>query len=239
MALHTGGRLSALVLVAVLIVAVAGCSDDEKKPGGSDATPEEVIALAKTTLDETSGVEISLKTGELPDGITAIREATGVGVHPSAFQGDLDLTYQGIPTSAEVIAVDGTTYVKNALLFPDWTEFDPEDFKTPDPATLMKPDAGFSALLSAATSLKEDDRSRCSADNTAEATGYTGTLTGDAMAGLIPGSEGDFDVLFKVTDDGELCSAELTGAFYGEDKGELTYTLTLDAYGTEQEITAP
>jgi len=232
-------RLSALVLVAALAATTAGCSDDEKKPAGGGGNADEVIAAAKTALDETSGVEVSLSTGELPDGITAIKKATGVGTHPSAFEGDLDLNYTGLPTSAEVIAVDETTYIKNALLFPDWTEFDPEEFKTPDPATLMTPDQGFSALLGATTGLQEGERSRCSKNNTDEATGYTGTLTGDAMAGLIPGSEGDFDVLYKVNDDGELCSAELTGLFYGEKNGELTYTLTLDEYGTEKEITAP
>ena len=31
----------------------------------------------------------------------------------------------------------------------------------------------------------------------------------------------------------------LKGAFYGEDEGEVTYTLNLDDYGTEKEITAP
>jgi lipoprotein LprG len=231
-------RPSALLLLAAVMF--SGCSDDDKPTGGgSSGTPEEVIAAAKTKLDDTSGVEVSLKTDKLPDGITAIREATGVGTHPSAFEGDLDLTYQGLPTTAEVIAVDGTTYIKNALLFPDWTEFDPAEFKTPDPATLMEPDAGFSALLSATTSLKEDDATRCSADNTDEASVYTGTLPGEAMAGLIPGSEGSFDVVYKINDDGELCSAELEGAFYGEDNGKLTYLLTLDDYGTEKEITAP
>lgn len=232
-------RVGALFLIGALSLTGTSCSDDEKPSGGNTGTPEEVIAAAKTTLDETSGVEVSLSTGELPDGITAIKEATGVGTHPSAFEGDLDLNYTGLPTSAEVIAVDGTTYIKNALLFPDWTEFDPEEFKTPDPATLMTPDQGFSALLGETTGLAEADRSRCSKSNTDEADTYTGKLTGDAMAGLIPGSEGDFDVIYKVNDDGELCSAELTGAFYGEENGELTYTLTLDAYGTEKDITAP
>jgi len=230
-------RLSALVLVAAVVL--GGCSDDDKKSGGASGTPEEVIAAAKTKLDDTSGVKVSLRTDELPDGITAIREATGVGVHPSAFEGDLDLSYQGLPTTAEVIAVDGTTYIKNSLIFPDWTEFDPAQFKTPDPATLMEPDAGFSALLSATTSLKEDDATRCSADNKDEASVYTGKLPGEAMAGLIPGSEGSFDVVYRVNGDGQLCSAELEGAFYGEDNGKLTYELTLDDYGTEKEITAP
>jgi lipoprotein LprG len=230
--------VSAFVVLAAVAMSATGCSDDEE-PSANKGTPDEVIAAAKTALDETSGVEISLSTGELPEGITAIKKATGIGVHPSAFEGDLDLNYTGLPTSAEVIAVDGTTYIKNALLFPDWTEFDPEEFKTPDPATLMTPDKGFSALLGSTTGLKAGDRTRCSKNNTDEADSFTGTLTGDAMSGLIPGSEGDFDVTYHVNDDGELCGAELKGAFYGADNGELTYLLELDGYGTKKDILKP
>ena len=89
------------------------------------------------------------------------------------------------------------------------------------------------------TGLEAGERARCSKNNTDEADTYTGTLTGEDMSVLIPGSEGDFDVTYSVNDAGELCGAELTGAFYGEDNGELTYLLELDEYGIEQDITAP
>jgi lipoprotein LprG len=231
-------RPGALVVIAALVLAPTACSGDDKT-SANKGTPDEVIAGAKTKLDDTSGVEILLSTGELPEGITAIKKATGVGVHPSAFEGDLDLNYTGLPTSATVIAVDGTTYIKNALLFPDWTEFDTVKNKTPDPATLMTPDKGFSALLGASTDLTQGDRARCSKNNTDEADSYDGTVTGDAMSQLIPGSEGEFDVTYRVNDDGQLCGAELTGDFYGEDNGELTYLLELNEYGTKKDITKP
>ena len=234
-------RLSALALVAVLAVTGAGCSDDEKKPGGGGddgATPEEVLELAKTTLDETSGVQISLKTDEVPSGVTGIKSATGVGAHPAAFEGEFELSVNGLPATAEVIAVDGTTYAKNSLLLPDWTPIDPADYGAPDPATLMAPDGGFSGLISAITDVEEGDSVRGGEDNREIFTEYTGTIPSEAVEALIPTASGDFDAVLTISEDGELRRADLTGVFY-DDAGELTYTLTLDDYGTEAEITAP
>ena len=44
---------------------------------------------------------------------------------------------------------------------------------------------------------------------------------------------------FTITEDDELRGAVLEGAFYGEDHGDMTYTLTLDDYGTQKDIQAP
>ena len=238
MALHARGRLSALVLLAALAATAAGCSDDEK-PGGDDSpTPEEVLALAKTTLDETSGVSISLETDGVPSGATGIKSATGVGAHPSAFQGEFELSVNGLPATAEVIAVDGVTYAKNSLLLPDWTEIEPADFGAPDPALLMEPDDGLSGLIAAVTDVEEGDSARGGEGNREIFTEYTGTIPSSAVAALIPTAEGDFDAVLTISEDGELRRADLTGVFY-EDANALTYTLTLDAYGTEVEIAAP
>ena len=235
-------RGSALLLAVALAVAGAGCSDDEKKPGGGggdDPTPEEVLALAKTTLDETSGVKISLETDEVPSGVTGIKSATGIGAHPAAFKGDFELSVNGLPATAEVIAVDGVTYAKNSLLLPDWTAIDPADYGAPDPAKLMDPDGGFSGLLSAAEDVKTGESVRGGKDNKEVLTEYTGTISSDAVAALIPAAEGDFSFTYTISDDDELREAVIKGAFYGKDEGDVTYTLTLDDYGTEKEITAP
>lgn len=240
MALRARGRLSALVLAAALALTGGGCSDDDEKPGGGDdgPTPEEVLELAKTSLDETSGVQISLTTDEVPSGVTGIKSATGVGAHPAAFEGEFELSVNGLPATAEVIAVGGTTYAKNSLLLPDWTEIDPDDYGAPDPATLMEPDGGFSGLISAITDVEEGDTVRGGEGNREIFTEYTGTIPSSAVEALIPTAEGDFDAVLTISEDGELRRAELTGVFY-EDADALTYTLTLDDYGTEAEITAP
>lgn len=240
MALRARGRLSALVLAAALALTGGGCSDDDEKPGGGDdgPTPEEVLELAKTTLDETSGVQISLTTDEVPSGVTGIKSATGVGAHPAAFEGEFELSVNGLPATAEVIAVGGTTYAKNSLLLPDWTEIDPDEYGAPDPATLMEPDGGFSGLISAITDVEEGDTVRGGEGNREIFTEYTGTIPSSAVEALIPTAEGDFDAVLTISEEGELRRAELAGVFY-EDADALTYTLTLDDYGTEAEITAP
>jgi lipoprotein LprG len=75
-------------------------------------------------------------------------------------------------------------------------------------------------------------------DNREILTEYTGTIPSTAVESLIPTAAGDFDAVLTISEDGELRRAELTGVFY-EDADELTYTLELDDYGTEAEITAP
>jgi lipoprotein LprG len=234
------GRMPALALVAALVLTAAGCSEDAKAGGGDgdDPTPEEVLALAKTTLDETTAVKISLETDEVPSGVTGIKSATGVGAHPAAFEGDFELSVNGLPATAEVIAVDGVTYAKNSLLLPDWTSIDPSDYGAPDPAKLMEPDDGFSGLIAAITGVEAGDSVRGGDDNREIFTEYTGTIPSSAVEALIPTAEGDFDAVLTVSDEGELRRAELTGVFY-KDADALTYTLKLDDYGTEAEITAP
>ena len=76
------------LLVGLTVAALSGCSDDSEDGGGKDgASPEEALAAAKKSLDDTAGVEISLSTKNLPSGVTGITSATGTGVHPSAFEG--------------------------------------------------------------------------------------------------------------------------------------------------------
>jgi lipoprotein LprG len=102
----------------------------------------------------------------------------------------------------------------------------------------MSPDSGFSGLIGAITDLEEGDSVRGGDDNREIFTEYTGTIPSEAVESLIPTAEGDFDAVLTVSDDGELRRAELTGVFY-ENADALTYTLTLDDYGTETEIIAP
>jgi lipoprotein LprG len=232
--------LTAPLVLGLALGALSACGGDDD-PGRNDggASAEEVLAAAKKTLDETSGVAITLSTKDLPGGVTGITSAEGTGVHPSAFEGTFELSVNGLPADADVIAVDGTTYAKNSLLLPDWTTIDPADYGAPDPAKLMDPDDGFSGLLGAATEVEAGDSVRGGADNKEILTAYTGTISSDAVEALVPTAEGDFSFTYTISDDDELREAVLEGAFYGKDEGDVTYTLTLDDYGTEKEITAP
>lgn len=228
-------RLTTAALAACLLLLTTACSDDD--PSGPDGdTPEEALAAARTTLDETSGLTLRLETDDLPDGVTGVEVAEGVATHAPAFEGSITVNLVGQAVEVPVVAVDGTVYAE--LPFTSgFQDVDPGDYGAPDPAGLMDPDTGFSALLGETTDLEEGESVRGGSDNSEVLTEYSGTVTGDVMANIIPTASGDFDVVYTITDD-ELRTARLTGVFY-EDSESMTYTVTFDDYGTEQDITAP
>ena len=233
----------ALVLVAALALAgvrVQRRRDGARRRGRRPATPRRSSPRAKTTLDETSGVKISLddrRRARAASPASSPRPASAL--HPSAFEGEFDLSVSGLPATAEVIAVDGTTYAKNSLLLPDWTEIDPADYGAPDPATLMEPDDGFSGLLAAITEVEEGDSVRGGEDNKEIFTEYTGTIPADAVEALIPTAEGDFDAVLHDQRRRRAARGRADRGASTATPSALTYTLTLDDYGTEKEITAP
>lgn len=228
----TRRHTSALVALAAGLL-LGACSSGS---GDEGLAPAEVLAQAKQTLDETSGVHVVLATEKLPAGISGIVSADGIGIHPPAFEGDLKIATSGITGDAEVVAVDDVVYAK----LPFTTEFarvDPAEYGAPDPADLMAPDGGLSSLLTAVESPEEGDPVR---DGEAVLTEYSGTVPGDVVAAIIPSASADseFDATFTITDDNVLNQAEITGPFY-PDTGDVTYTIDFDQYDTAREISAP
>lgn len=230
---------AATVLVAasltVLSAFLTSCSDDSES--GSDATPEEVLAEAKDSLDQTSGVELTLSTDDLPDGVTGVEKAEGVGTHAPAFDGTITVVLSGQSFEVPVVAVDDKVHVQLPLT-PGWQDIDPAEYGAPDPSRLMSTDAGFTSLLPATTELEKGESVRGGEDNSEVLTEYSGTVGDDVVKNVIPTASGDFDATYTVTDDGELRSARLTGVFY-PDSDPMTYTVTFEDYGTEKDIKAP
>jgi lipoprotein LprG len=227
--------LAAAGLIGLLGTAVTACSDDE--PVSEGKSPDEVMELAKTTFDETSGLTITISTDNLPDGVTGIKEAEGVATHAPAFEGSITVPLLGNSIEVPVIAVDDEVFVVLPLTS-DYQSIDPGEYGAPDPAQLMSPDEGLTSLLPATTDLEAGESVRGGADNKEVLTEYTGTVPGSAVANVIPSADGDFDVTYSITADGELREAVITGVFY-PDSDEMTYTLGFDDYGTEKDITAP
>nr|WP_246391484.1 LppX_LprAFG lipoprotein [Nocardioides soli] len=230
-------RLSAALVAGVLVLSIAACGGSDDSEDGGDRTPEEALAAAKQTLDDTSGVELTLSTDDLPEGVTGVEKAAGVGTHAPAFEGKITVVLSGQAFEVPVVAVDEKVYVQLPLTT-GWQDIDPAEYGAPDPARLMSPDAGFSSLLDATTDLEAGESVRGGEDNKEILTEYTGTVSGDVVKNIIPTATGDFDATYTITDDGELRSADLTGVFY-EDSDPMTYTVTFDGYGTEKDITAP
>ena len=233
---RAAGLPLALALAGTL--ALSACSDDGKAKGAEDKSPQEVLEAAATTLNETSGVNLTLTTTDLPDGVSGITKADGVATNAPAFEGTITVIFAGQSVDVPVVAVDDVVYAQIPFA-PGWQDIDPGEYGAPDPAALISAEAGFSSLLGVTTDLEEGETVRGGADNTEVLTTFTGTVPGTAMKKVIPSSSGDsFDAEYLVSDDGELRQAVLTGVFYPK-SAEMTYTVDFADYGTSKDIVAP
>jgi lipoprotein LprG len=222
--------LTALVAVASLTLgACSGDADEGRDPG-------EVLAQAKATLDETSGVRITLETEKLPPSVDGIVRATGVGTHGPAFEGDLTVATGGITADVPVVAAQGKVFAKLPFTT-EYVEVDPSAYGAPDPAGLMEPEGGLSSLLSDVEGVEEGEQVRSGEDVLST---YRGTVPGAAVASIVPSAspDSDFEATFTLDDGDRLREAELTGPFYPQ-VDDVTYTITFEEYDTTADITVP
>jgi LppX/LprAFG-like lipoprotein len=238
---RTSGRLTvtvaALVLALPVLSTLAACSGGESKAQEEGRTPEDVLTEAATKLTETSGVDLTLSTVKLPDGVSGIAKAAGTITNAPAFDGSITVVFAGQTVDVPVIAVDDVVYAQLPFT-PGWNKVNPKEYGAPDPSNLVGQD-GFAGLLEQTESPEAGESVRGGADNTEILTTYSGTVPGTAMKAIIPSSSGDsFDVEWQVADDGELRKATLTGVFYPRAE-PMTYTVEFADYGTEKDITAP
>jgi lipoprotein LprG len=227
-------RWSWLVVAAALALGVTACGSKSASDLGDPAT---VLKTAQQKLEDTSGVTLTLTTDDLPDGVQGVQGASGTVTDAPAFDGTLTAVISAGSFPVPIRAVDGKVYAQIPLTL-GWSEVDPCDYGAPDPAQLISADQGIPAILAATTDVKKGDDVRGGKDNKEVLTTYTGTVPESAAAHLIPGATGTFDATYGITPDGELRTASLTGAFYSG-KPDMTYTLTVDDYGTSKDISAP
>lgn len=234
---RTSGRLAAAATaVLVALPTLAACSGEDS-PAEEGPSPAEVLAEASTTLAETSGVDLTLSTPALPEGVSGITKAVGTVTDAPAFDGSITVVFAGQTVDVPVIAVDDTVYAQLPFT-PGWNKVNPKEYGAPDPSGLVGED-GFAGLIGLTEDPRAGESVRGGADNSEILTTYSGTVPGDAMDAVIPSSAGDsFDVEWQVTDDGELRKATLTGVFYPH-TDPMTYTVEFADYGTEKEIAAP
>jgi lipoprotein LprG len=224
----------AAVAAMLLVSGCTGSEDEDKKP---QQTPEQALAAAKKTLDETSGVRFALDSDDIDPQTNALLSADGVLTHAPAFDGKIVVQIAGLKPEVPVIAVDGKVYAQLPLTT-GWQPIDPADYGAPDPAALMSPDHGLSSMLTATTDVTRGKSVRGGEGNREVLTTYQGTVPASAASVIVPRVEGDVDATYTLTADDELREAVLTGDFYGTGHTE-TYTVTVDDYGTEKDITAP
>lgn len=223
--------LPALALGGALLL--GGCTGDD----GESVPADERLDAAAEALADAESFDISLTTPELPSGTKGLLEATGIGDHSPAFQGEVKVVAGGASIGAEVIATDGKVWAKTGFS-PLWAPLDPASLGAPDPADLVgtDSDSGVGSLLGATEDVEGGDRSR---DGDEVLTKITGTIPGERIQALIPTADeaATFAVTYRLTDDDELHDAQIKGPFYGGE--DITYTLTLDPRDEAADIQAP
>ncbi len=222
-----------VLLAATLAWGLAACSGSADT---ADGTPEQTLAAAKKTLDQTSGLHVVLRVTKLPPGVSGIIDADGIATHAPAYKGNIKVATGGLTAVVPVVSVDGTVHAK----LPFTTQFapiNPGDYGAPDPAALMSRTTGLSSLLTAATDVNEGPQVRDGADVLRS---YDATVPGSVVSSIIPSAraDGSFTVSFLLTQDNRLAQAVLTGPFYPR-APDVTYTVVFDQYDTQLEITAP
>ena len=235
--MHAAKRyISTASAVLLSLPTHAACSGDDSS-AAAKASPEDVLAEASDKLATTTGVELTLATDALPDGVAGIKEAAGTVTDAPAFDGTITVVFAGQTVDVPVIAVDDTVYARLPFT-PGWDKVDPKEYGAPDPSGLVGED-GFAELVTLTESPEAGESVRGGAGNKEVLTTYSGTVPGEVMDAVIPSASGDsFDVEWQVADDGELRRAMLTGVFYPH-TDPMTYTVDFAGYGTTRDITAP
>jgi lipoprotein LprG len=229
-----------LALCAVVVLAVAGCSD-KKDTGGNQPNGDAVALLTdvKKTIDEAASVHIVLTGRDLPDNAQTLASGDGVATHAPAFKGKLTVRSSGSPIDAEVVAVGSKVYAKVSFS-PSYIELTPTQLAglgAPDPAILLDPAKGLTAVLPTLKEAKVKGETREGAKVLTE---VTGSVEGKSLQGIFPKApaDQDFPSTFKIDKDTkQLISATITGPFYTG--ATSSYDVTLDKYGEKIEITKP
>ena len=231
MPLRRGGvPLLALAVLAVMLI--AGCSGS-----GSEESAPDLLARAKTTLDEASSAHFVLDSEGAPASGTALVGGEGDIARPSSFEGTLDVRALGSTLHLEVVSVDGTVYAQ--LPFTSgFSVVDPAQFGFGDPGALLDPETGISQLLAEAGSAELGEERRVDGEVVRE---VTAELPGDLVEQILTSADPSQAVQARfsvATESGELRRAQLTGPFFSAEE-DATFTLELSDFGADVEITAP
>jgi LppX_LprAFG lipoprotein len=228
---RTGTSLLALTVFALPVL--VGCSGG----GGSEESAPELLARAKTTLDEASSAHFVLDSEGAPESGTLLVGGEGDIARPASFDGTLNVRALGSTLDLEVVSVDGT--VSAQLPFTSgFSVVDPAQFGFGDPGALLDPETGISQLFTEATGAELGEERRVDGEVVRE---VTAELPGDLVERTLASQDPSQPVQARfsiATETGELRRAELTGPFFTAED-DATYTVELSDFGADVEITAP
>jgi hypothetical protein len=232
MSLRSAGiRLLAVALLAAPVL--SGCGGD----AADEESAADLLARAKTTLDDASSAHFVLDSEGAPDTGTVLVGGEGDIARPSSFEGTLKVMALGSTLDLEVISVDGTVYAQLPFTS-SFSVVDPAAFGFGDPGALLDPETGISQLLGSAESVQMGEERRVDGEVVRE---VTAELPGDLVEQILTSADPSKPVQARfsiATESGEMRRAELTGPFFAADE-DASFTLDLRDFGADVEISAP
>jgi hypothetical protein len=227
---RTGSSLLALAVFAVPVL--AGCGSDEPEESAAD-----LLARAKTVLDEADSAHFVLDSEGAPDSGTALIGGEGDIARPSSFAGTLKVRALGSALDLEVVSIDGQVYAQLPFTS-SFSVVDPAQFGFGDPGALLDEETGISQLLAEAESAELGEERRVDGEVVRE---VTAELPGDLVEQILTSADPAQPVQARfsiASESGELRRAVLTGPFF-DAEDEATFTVDLSDFGADVEITAP
>jgi len=226
-------RLARLAVPVVLVIsALTACSSSTP----TAATPAELLAKAKTTVDAAPSMHFTLTSQDVPSGAGRLTEGEGIIARPPAFQGSLTVGIAGATAKIDVVSVDGSVYAKLPLA--GFTKVDPASFGLNDPAGLVSPTTGVTTLLTQMTGVESKGQIRIGSEVLEQVHGkIPGALVASLLASADPATPVDATVAIA-PDSGQLRRAVLVGPFFVAGSTS-TFTIVLDRYGEKVSISAP
>lgn len=222
--MHVVDRCAA-TLAAALVLAACGGGE-----AAAPADPTAVLEQARASLDATTSVHFVLQSTAVPTSGTTLRGGEGDLARPDTFTGALDVSIDGFGATVEVRSTGGVFEAQ--LPFTEgFTETDPAELGFGDPANLLDPETGVSALLVSATTASVTGTERSGGDvlDVLEVE-LPGDLVADLLTSVDP-ARPVRGVVAVTQDDRELRRVELTGPFY-DAAAPSTYLLLLTEHAT-------
>lgn len=226
-------RIRALTVLAPFVavaLTLAGCTGGGDGGGDSSQQLDTRLLKAKKAIEAAESLEVSVTTDKVPDGVSGLKSATGVGVQGKgeqtpAFQGKVSVVSGGSSISADVIATNGKVWAKLGFS-PAYLTISPKTLNAPDPATLVGIQGdGLAVILANTAGTKQGEKSR---DGKLVLTTISGTIKGSVIQQFLPTADGagTFAVSYRLDDDDVLRDATIKGPFY-KGSADVTYRVRL------------
>lgn len=216
----------------------SGCGGSSAPSGAKSVTASALLHRAKTTLDGTHAVHFQLTSQgtRSSGGGATITGGQGDIVRPDRLRATFDATVSGFSAAVNVVAV-GSTFEAQLPFQSGYRPTDPSSFGLGNPAQLLDPTHGLSAMLVSATSPRRSGQERLAGELLDK---VSGSVPGDRVP-VLPDKDRSRPVALVAgidPADGQLRQVRLTGPFTSA-SADSTYVVTLTRYGEHVAITLP